>query len=140
MKLSAGLKIWGDLQENKKMAETEIDREMKSMLAEGEKILIIAEQSRTLPGGSLFTPNTILVTNRRVLFKDPELLGLKANIIDMNYRDISNVRLKRGIFSTEIYLTSRFEGREIVLQAVNKNVARRVISTIQSGINGDLEK
>ncbi len=122
------------------MTETEIDEEMKSMLAEGEKILIIAEQSRTLPGGSLFTPNTILVTNRRVLFKDPELLGLKANIIDMNYRDISNVRLKRGIFSTEIYLTSRFEGREIVLQAVDKDVAQRVISTIQSGINGDLEK
>ena len=122
------------------MTETEIDEEMKSMLAEGETILIIAEQSRTLPGGSLFTPNTILVTNRRVLFKDPELLGLKANIIDMNYRDISNVRLKRGIFSTEIYLTSRFEGREIVLQAVDKDVAQRVISTIQSGINGDLEK
>jgi hypothetical protein len=123
-----------------KMTETEIDEEMKSMLAEGERILIIAEQSRTLPGGSLFTPNTILVTNRRVLFKDPELLGLKANIIDMNYRDISNVRLKRGIFSTEIYLTSRFEGRDIVLQAVDKDVAQRVISTIQSGINGDLEK
>ncbi len=122
------------------MTGTEIDEEMKSMLAEGEKILIIAKQSRTLPGGSLFTPNTILVTNRRVLFKDPELLGLKANIIDMNYRDISNVRLKRGIFSTEIYLTSRFEGREIVLPAVDKDVAQRVISTIQSGINGDLEK
>lgn len=122
------------------MTETEIDEEMKSMLAEGEKILIIAEQSRTLPGGSLFTPNTIFVTNRRVLFKDPELLGLKANIIDMNYRDISNVRLKRGIFSTEIYLKSRFEGREIVLPAVDKDVAQRVISTIQSGINGDLEK
>src|SRR5660397_259608 len=120
-----------------KMTETEIDEEMKSMLAEGEKILIIAEQSRTLPGGSLFTPNTILVTNRRVLFKDPELLGLKANIIDMNYRDISNVRLKRGIFSTEIYLASRFEGKDIVLPAVDKNVAQRVISTIQSGINGD---
>ena len=122
------------------MTETEIDEEMKSMLAEGEKILIVAEQSRTLPGGSLFTPNTILVTNKRVLFKDPELLGLKANIIDMNYRDISNVRLKRGIFSTEIYLTSRFEGRDIVLPAVDKDVAQRVISTIQSGINGDLEK
>jgi len=92
------------------MTETEIDEEMKSMLAEGEKILIVAEQSRTLPGGSLFTPNTILVTN------------------------------KRGIFSTEIYLTSRFEGREIVLPAVDKDIAQRVISTIQSGINGDLEK
>ncbi|CAG0991044.1 MAG: hypothetical protein OIN86_11685 [Candidatus Methanoperedens sp.] len=50
------------------MTETEIDEEMKSMLAEGEKILIIAEQSRTLPGGSLFTPNTILVTNDKCIY------------------------------------------------------------------------
>lgn len=121
------------------MTEIKIDEEMKSMLAEGEKILVIAEQSRTLPGGSLFTPNMIVVTNRRVLFKDPEWLGLKANIIDMNYRDISNVRLKRGIFSTEIYLVSRFEGRDVVLPAVDKDVAQRIISTIQSGINGDLD-
>lgn len=128
------------INEENKMAETEIDEEMKSMLAEGEKILVIAKQSRTLPGGSLFTPNTIIVTNRRVLFKDPEWLGLKADIIDMNYRDISNVKLKRGIFSTEIYLVSRFEGRDVVLPAVNKDVAQRIISTIQSGINGDLEK
>ena len=118
----------------------EIDEEMKSMLAEGEKILIVAEQSRTLPGGSFFTPNTIIVTDRRVLFKDPEWLGLKANIVDMNYRDISNVELKRGIFSTEIYLKSRFEGKDIVLPAVDKGVAQKMISIIQSGIRGDLEK
>lgn len=122
------------------MTDTEMDEEAKSMLAEGEKILIVAKQSRTLPGGSFFTPNTIIVTDRRVLFKDPEWLGLKANIVDMNYRDISNVELKRGIFSTEIYLKSRFEGKDIVLPAVDKGVAQKMISTIQSGIRGDLEK
>lgn len=34
----------------------------------------------------------------RVIFKDPKFFGLKADIIDVNYRDISNVRLKRGMF------------------------------------------
>ena len=122
------------------MTDTEMDEEVKSMLAEGEKVLMVAEQSRTLPGGSFFTPNTIIVTDRRVLFKDPEWLGLKANIVDMNYRDISNVELKRGIFSAEIYLKSRFEGKDIVLPAVDKGIAQKMISTIQSGIRGDLEK
>ncbi len=42
-------------------------------------------------------------TNFRCIFKNPKLFGLKADIVDINYRDISNVRLKKGMFSSEIY-------------------------------------
>ncbi len=115
-----------------------IDEEIKSMLVEGEEIILVASQSQILPGGSLFTPNTIFITNRRVLFKDPKWLGLKADIIDMNFKDISNVRLNRGVFSTEIYLKSRFLSDEILLPAVDKNIAKQVIAMIQKGIRGEL--
>ena len=115
-----------------------IDEEIKSMLLAGEQVLLIANQSQTLPGGSLFTPNTIYITDRRVFFKDPKWLGLKADIIDMNFKDISNVRLKRGVFSTEIYLKSRFSSDEIRLPAVDKNIAKQVIAMIQQGVRGEL--
>jgi hypothetical protein len=49
---------------------------------------------------SINTPNSIYVTNIRVIFKNPKLFG-KADIIDANYRDISNVRLKHGVFSKD---------------------------------------
>lgn len=115
-----------------------IDEEIKTMLLEGEQVLLVASQSQILPGGSLFTPNTVYITDRRVLFKDPKWLGLKADIVDMNFKDISNVRLKRGVFSTEIYLKSRFLSDEIRLPAVDKNIAKQVISMIQKGIRGEL--
>ena len=115
-----------------------IDEEIKSMLLAGEKVLLVANQSQILPGGSLFTPNTIYITDRRVFFKDPKWLGLKADIIDMHFKDISNVRLKRGVFSTEIYLKSRFLSDEINLPAVDKNIAKQVIAMIQKGIRGEL--
>jgi len=51
-----------------------IDEEIKTMLLEGEQILLVASQSQMLPGGSLFTPNTIYITDRRVFFKDPKWL------------------------------------------------------------------
>ena len=54
-------------------AKTGIDK----MLTEGEQILINAEQSRMMPGGSIATPNSIYVTNKRIIFRNPRMWGLK---------------------------------------------------------------
>jgi len=75
-----------------------VEDEVKGMLMLGEEVLLIAEQERMVPGGSLFSPNKVYVTNRRIIFRNPWLLGLKANLVDIDYRGSSNVRLKRGIF------------------------------------------
>jgi len=120
------------------MTSHNIDSEVKNLLMYEEEILLTATQSKTAPGGSLSTPNSIYVTNTRVIFKNPKLFGLKADIIDANYRDISNVRLKRGLFSTEIYLKTRNRADEIVLPAVDKQIANEVINLIQNGLRNEL--
>jgi hypothetical protein len=116
----------------------DIDPEVKKLLMDQEDILLTAKQAKGVPGGSISTPNSIYVTNTRVIFKNPKLFGLKADIIDVNYRDISNVRLKRGMFSTEIYLNTRNRAEEISLPAVDKQIAQEVINLIQKGIQGEL--
>jgi len=118
----------------------ELDPEIKGMLLEGEEILMTAEQGRLRPGGSITTPNTIYITNVRLLFKDPRLFGLRANIVDVNYVDISNVRLKRGILSTEIFLKSRFLSDEVRLPAVDKEVAQQVSGMIHKGMRGEFAR
>jgi len=60
------------------------------------------------------------------------------HIIDVNYRDISNVHLKRGMFSTEICLNTRNRAEEFSLPAVDKQIAQEVINLIQKGIQGEL--
>lgn len=110
-----------------------MSEEIESMLIPGEKIIITAKQLRLVPGGSLFTPNTIYVTNMRIFFSDPKWLGLKTFIVDINYKDISNVRLDEGIFSTEIYIRSRFMSDEIKLEGVDKRIARQIVKKIQEG-------
>ncbi len=107
---------------------------IESILIKGEQILITAKQLRFVPGGSLFTPNTIYVTNMRIIFNDPECLGLKSHIIDMNYKDISNIRLDEGIFSTVIYIKSRFMSEEIMIDGIDKRMARQIIKKIQEEI------
>ncbi|HET8858042.1 MAG TPA: hypothetical protein VFM28_10990, partial [Nitrososphaeraceae archaeon] len=47
------------------------------MLNPDEKVLLVARQSKIKPGGSFFTPNTIYATDRRIIIRDPFILGLK---------------------------------------------------------------
>lgn len=122
------------------MTTQEIDPEIKSLLAGGEEVLLVASQARAVPGGSISTPNKIYVTNMRVIFKNPRLMGLKADIIDVAYQDISNVNLKRGVFSTEIFLNSRFRSEEVKLPAVDKQIAQQVMALIQKGVRGELPR
>jgi hypothetical protein len=116
-----------------------IDREVKELLMQQENVLLTAKQVKGVPGGSFSTPHSIHITNMRVIFKNPKLFGLKANIVDVNYKDISNVRLKHGMLSTEIYLDIKGnKAEEISLPAVDKQIAQNVVNLIQKGIQGEL--
>ena len=57
-----------DLQEIKGIAE---------MLNPNEEVFVVARQSRIKPGGSAFTPNIVFGTDRRIIIKDPTMLGLR---------------------------------------------------------------
>ena len=118
----------------------DIDPEIKSVFIPGEEVLLIASQARAKPGGTLSTPNKIYVTNMRVLHKDPKLFGLKADIIDVAFKDISNVEMKRGVFSTQITLAVRFHSKPVSLPAVDKATAQQLNLLIQKGIRGELPR
>lgn len=109
------------------------------MLMPGEEVLLTATQSRVFPGGSLVTPNDIYVTNKRVIWRDPYMLGLKKDFRDFAYRDLANVEQRRGVFTTEIELIPRFEGEHVLLPAVKKKIAEQLFSLIRQGISGALE-
>lgn len=74
-----------------------------------------------------------------MIYKDPQWFGLTAKIVDVNYKDISNTRLNRGVFSTEIFLKARHNSEEVKLPAVDKKIAPQVHTMIQKGIRGELE-
>ena len=116
----------------------EVEKDIEELLMPEEEILFIARQSRVRPGGSLITPNSVYVTNRRILWRNPKLLGLKKDYVDVDYRDISNIRLKKGMFSTQIYLKSRFLSDQITLPAINKKDAAQIGTYIQKGMRNEL--
>jgi hypothetical protein len=116
------------------------EEDIQRILSEGEQILLIAKQSRYAPGGSMITPSSIYVTNLRVIWRNPTMFGLKKNYTDVDFSDISNIRMNSGVFSTEIYLKTRNLSDEIVLPAIDKQDAEQVNIIIRKIIRGESSK
>ena len=66
------------------------------MLNPDEKVLLVARQSRIKPGGSLHTPNVIYATDRRLIIRDPYMLGIKENVVDIPYEIVTSVKAREG--------------------------------------------
>src|SRR5919198_4869866 len=81
-------------------------KKISHMLNPNEEVFVVARQSRLKPGGSKFTPNIIFATDRRIIIKDPSMLGLREQIVDFPYDMISSVKLDKGVFSSNVIFTS----------------------------------
>jgi PH (Pleckstrin Homology) domain-containing protein/putative oligomerization/nucleic acid binding protein len=132
----------GDLEEINKISE---------MLNPDEKVLLVARQSKIKPGGSYFTPNTIYATDRRIIIRDPYMLGIKANVVDIPYDIITSLKLEKGLLSSTIrfkapglmsstklgMIDSIIEGEDDetgIIESIPKDKAEDLLEIIRSGM------
>ena len=81
---------------------------IQDRLDSDETLVSFSRQSRFKPGGAMgVTPNTIYLTTKRVIIRNPIRLGFGENIEDYYYNNITNVRLEKGILSASIVLFVR---------------------------------
>jgi Bacterial PH domain/Short C-terminal domain len=124
------------------------------MLNPDEKVLLVARQSRIKPGGSHFTPNIIYATDRRIIVRDPYMLGIKENVVDIPYDIITSIKLEKGLLSSTIrfkapglmsstklgMMDSIVNGEDDqggVIEAIPKNKAEDLLEIIRSGMQND---
>jgi hypothetical protein len=140
-------------------------RKISHMLNPNEEVFVVARQSRLKPGGSKFTPNVVFATDRRIIIKDPSMLGLREDIVDIPYDMISSVRLDKGVFSSNIIFkalglinSSRRgkldklmmidngdeirrehvgEGEDGIITAIPKDKAEELLEVIRNGMDRD---
>jgi hypothetical protein len=134
-----------DLDEISKIAE---------MLNPDEKVLLVARQSRIKPGGSHFTPNIIYATDRRIIVRDPYMLGIKENVVDIPYDIITSIKLEKGLLSSTIrfkapglmsstrlgMMDSIVDGEDDqggIIEAIPKDKAEDLLEIIRSGMQDD---
>lgn len=122
------------------MEDFKVEKDIESILLSSEEVLYSAQQSRVKKGGSFTTPAKIYITNYRIIFRDPSMLGLKKFVNDYHFKDISNVRMKKGVLSTEVYLNSRFESDEVIISGLSHEDAEIVVRLIRNGIYGNFNQ
>src|SRR5918993_627237 len=134
--------------------ELEEIRKVANRLDQDEKVRLVAKQSRMKPGGSaLATPNIVFATDKRIIIRNPTMLGMRENIEDIPYDNITSVKLEKGVFSSTILIRapglsemSRVSkhsgliawgrGEDGQIDALSKDKGERLFTIIREGIDG----
>ena len=134
--------------------ELEEIRKIAKRLDQDEKVRLVAKQSRMRPGGSvLATPNIVFATDKRIIIRNPTMLGLRENIEDIPYEKMTSVKLEKGIFSSTVLIRapglsemSRVSkssgliawgrGEDGQIDALSKDKGERLFTIIREGIGG----
>ena len=112
-------------------------------LEDDERVLVVARQSRTLPGATLaFTPDTIFCTAQRTIIRSPMMLGLREHVDFYRHRDVKSARLVRGRFTSSLMLTvpgmgtaarSTSGAGDGIISAIPHDKAEEIYRIIQGG-------
>ena len=85
---------------------SEIEK-VKDFLDPNETVHIVAKQTRRKPGGAvMLAPNSIIVTDRRLIIRNPSMGGLRKSMQDFPYDKIIGIKLQKGIFTSTIDITT----------------------------------
>jgi hypothetical protein len=133
-------------------------KKISNMLNANEEVFVVARQSRLKPGGSKLTPNIVYATDRRIIIRDPSMLGLREEVVDIPYDLIISVRLDKGVFSSSVIFTApglRSTGRlgliekmsgtnlganeDAVITAIPKDKAQNLVEVIRNGMDRQRE-
>jgi Bacterial PH domain len=120
-------------------------------LGQDEKVRFVAKQSRMKPGGSaLATPNIVFATDRRIIIRNPTMLGMRENIEDIPYDKMTSVKLEKGIFSSTVLIRvpglseiskhsgviAWGRGEDGQIDALPRDKGERLFTIIREGIDG----
>jgi len=115
--------------------DIEVPEVIKETLLDGEKVLHAVQQSRLQ---QMLTPDSIFITNKRVIIHRPTTFGLRRTIQDYKFVDMANTKIKQGFISSDIEIGMRFLSEPVLLKRIPTKEAREMFKTIQEGIENRL--
>jgi len=109
-----------------------VAKDITNMLLAGEQVLLTAKQSRWKV---LFTPDTIIVTNQRVIRYSPSgFFGLHKDIEDYRYEDMANFKISKGPLFGTIMISHRFNSETLILDNLTKNALNSISKAVEENI------
>ncbi len=106
---------------------------VRKLLLGDEQVLAVIKQSRLK---AAITPDSIIVTDQRIIRYSPSALGLHKEIEDYRYEDIANLKVDKGVMFATITARRRFMSQDLVLDKLLKDKADYISRVIQEKLRG----
>lgn len=104
---------------------------IKKMLLTDEQAMAVIKQSRLK---AATTPDSIIITNQRIIRYSPSSLGLHKEIEDYRYEDIANLKIDKGILFATITLKRRFMSEDLILDNLPAGQVDYIFRLIQENL------
>ena len=108
-----------------------IPKAIKKMLLADEQAMAMIRQSRLK---AATTPDSIIITNQRIIRYSPSSLGLHKEIEDYRYEDIANLKIDKGILFANITLKRRFMSEDLILDNLPAGQVDYIFRLIQENL------
>jgi len=116
---------------NEKGETIKVPKDVKKMLLADEQAMAVIKQSRLK---AATTPDSIIITNQRIIRYSPSTLGLHKEIEDYRYEDIANLKIDKGILFATITLKRRFMSADLILDNLPAGQVDYVFRLIQENL------
>lgn len=134
------------------LSGSELEKEVnkvKKFLGSNEEIILITKQTRLgLAGGSLVTPNTLILTNEKIIIRNPKTLGLREEVLTIPLERITAIRMGKGVLKGEIlinapglsseihrFFKSKQVTEEIGIPGIPKEDAEKIVNYVQQRLS-----
>jgi len=116
---------------NEEGKTTEVPNAIKKILLADEQVMAVIKQSRLK---AAITPDSIIITDQRIIRCSPSALGLRKEIEDYRYEDIANLKIDKGILFATITVKRRFMSENLILDDLPKGQADYISRVIQENL------
>jgi len=108
-----------------------IPKAIKKMLLADEQVMAVIKQSRLK---AAITPDSIIITNQRIIRYSPSSLGLHKEIEDYRYEDMANLKIDKGILFATITVKRRFMSEDLILDNLPEGQVDYIFRLIQENL------
>jgi hypothetical protein len=109
----------------------DIPNAVRNILSPDEQIIAAVRQSRLK---AVITPDSIFVTDQRIIRYAPSAFGLHKTVEDYRYEDMANFKVKKGIMFATITIRQRFMSDDLVLDNLPKDKMDIISEVVNEGI------
>jgi len=116
---------------NEEAKTTKVPNAIKKILLSDEQVIAVIKQSRLK---AAITPDSIIITDQRIIRCSPSAMGLRKEIEDYRYEDIANLKIDKGILFATITVKRRFMSENLILDDLPKGQADYISRVIQENL------